>query len=119
TTKQHEFSLAETSTLDDLASWMGIVAIGSIVLGAFDVVGFIFALTRAAPASAIAMPIAGAAWIVVGIWLRLAAESLSAVTRTEGNDITHVLSALAAMRKAYVLQAAFVALNAVAVFALV
>ena len=116
-TRQHEFDLAQTSTLDDLTAWMKIVAVGAMLLGVFDVLSGGYALTKAANLAVVLTLFAGVMWIVVGFWMWGAAKAMKAVTMTEGNDMAHFMAALSKMQKVYFVQAVFVALNALVLYA--
>jgi hypothetical protein len=115
--QQYEFSLAETSTLDDLTAWMRISAVGSFGLGAFDLISGAYSMTKVVTIPVVLTLLAGVAWILIGIWLWGAATAMKKVTMTEGSDITHFLAAIKQMQKVYGLQALFVGLNALLVFA--
>jgi hypothetical protein len=118
TPKQYEFSLAETSSLDDLAAWMKIVAVCSVVFGVLEILAGIYVITKEhTTGSGLLTAVVGAAWLAIGAWLWGAAVSIKSVTLTEGNDVQHFIAAVEKLSKVYFLQAGLLGVQAL--FALV
>ncbi len=87
--------------MGDLGSKMQFVGMFSIVIGAIVLMGAV--LTVNANAFGLGDFIAGLLYIAIGAWTRAAGVGMSRVVQTRGSDVTHLMDALANVRRIYTL----------------
>jgi len=92
----YEFGAGENAVIGDTARWVGIWAWFAIVGGVLTGVVGIFAM----PVGLVNLAIA-ALYVVIGMWFRGAAQSLSSVVTTEGSDVEHLMGALVNLKSAF------------------
>ena len=103
---QHEFDSQQNQTIASLAQDMRWVAaplqfIG-IMYGIACIMGIVRAFTH--PESivgAVFIGLATAFYLALGIWTQRAALSFQQITKTSGQDVTHLMEALENLRKKY------------------
>jgi hypothetical protein len=93
---RYEFSASENATISGTARWIRIFSWFSIVAGVLMAISGIFTM----PVGIVNL-VVGALYLVIGMWFRGAAESLSSVVHTAGNDITHLMTAMDKLGSAF------------------
>jgi len=99
---EYEFDINENEVIDGLSRSMSFVGIIMIVFGGLIVLAGVVNLPRGVALLQIGQ---GVVMILIGAWLAGAARSFRDMVRTEGNDITHLMSALRKLRSVYFTQA--------------
>jgi hypothetical protein len=95
--RQYEFKPQENKIIGELAARMHFVGLFLLASGLL-VIGIGVVVHHYGPI------ISGTFFCVVGLWTQRASVSLKSVVYTEGNDISHLISALEDLRKLYSLQ---------------
>jgi hypothetical protein len=95
--RQYEFKPQENKIIGELAAKMHFVGLFLLASGLL-VIGIGVVVHHYGPI------ISGTLFCVVGLWTQRASVSLKSVVYTEGNDISHLISALEDLRKLYSLQ---------------
>jgi len=95
--KQYEFKPQENKIIGELAAKMHFVGLFLLASGLL-VIGIGVIVHHYGPITS------GTFFCVVGLWTQRASMSLKSVVYTEGNDISHLISALEDLRKLYSLQ---------------
>ncbi|WP_165219734.1 hypothetical protein [Aquisphaera insulae] len=99
---EYEFSYSDNATILDLGSKMSFVGIFMLGIGLFffgtEIVRWV--QTRILEVGTLFLSLL---FMVVGIWTHRAGREFLAVARTEGNDVTHLMSALSNLRRFYTL----------------
>jgi hypothetical protein len=96
--KQYEFKPQENKVIGELAGKMHFVGLFLLAIGIVVILIGVVVQHHYGPI------IAGALIALVGLWTQRASASLKSVVYTEGQDISHLLSALEDLRKLYSLQ---------------
>lgn len=96
---QYEFDRDQNALMGDLGAKMQFVGMLSIVIGAIVLVGSVLTVN----VFSLGNLIAGLLYIALGAWTRAAGEEFRDVVRTKGADITHLMDALANIRRIYTL----------------
>jgi hypothetical protein len=96
TSQGYEFNARENAIIGDTAGWIQKFAWIAILGGVLSAIGGVFSLP-----SGLASIAVGVFYLVIGMWFKGAAQSLASVVSTEGNDVSHLLSALKELGKAY------------------
>jgi hypothetical protein len=99
---EYEFDINENEVIDGLSRSMNFVGIIMLIFGGLIVLAGVVNLPRGVALLQIGQ---GVVMMLIGGWLFGAARSLKDVVRTEGNDITHLMSALRKLRSVYFTQA--------------
>ena len=99
---EYEFSEQQNTTFRQLSSAMKFVGVASIVLGFIVFLGAL----KGDAMSIFSCIVQGSLSIIVGFWLRGAAESIARIATTEGNDVSNLMNAMGDLRKVYSLQRA-------------
>jgi hypothetical protein len=103
TSLPYEFTPAQNQTIGGLAGRMKILGWAYIAQGLLTgLLGFL---------ALVVLPLAGVVYLIIttvvllsGIWTRSASTSFLMIVTTRGSDISHLMDALAALRKLYGLQ---------------
>ena len=98
---EHEFDIHQNEVIGGLGSWMGLVAVFSIVFGVLQ--GTIGLLRIDSLAGWLTVG-EGVCLALIGGWLWGASQSFKQIVRTEGMDITLLMHALRKLRNVYTLQ---------------
>jgi hypothetical protein len=106
---RYEFSPAENEVLSTVTRWTGLLA--WILMGCTLVLAVGALITG--EAGAIGSLIVAAMYFIVGLNLRGAAGSLAAVIDTSGNDVDHLMDALAKLGSTFRLMAITLLVGAV------
>lgn len=107
TAREFEFGSAENEVFTSLAASMRFVSGGSVALAA---VLLLSAVALAASGGVRALPfalgqsVAAAVLIITGLWLRAASRSVDAIVRTEGSDVSHLMTAMGGLARMFSLQ---------------
>ena len=99
----YEFSEAENSTIQVLAKRMKFIGILNLIFAGFMVLGGIVVLFKF-PGQAIVAFAEVALFAFMGIWNYKGSASFQLIVQTTGNDIAHLMEALADLKKIYNLQ---------------
>jgi hypothetical protein len=96
---QHEFSEEHKDSFRALAASMSFVGVCVIFLsGGLSVVFGLVAIYAAFPLNGVAMIFLGALSTMTGWWMVSAGRSLSALVRTRGRDVDHLMDAVRQLR---------------------
>jgi hypothetical protein len=98
----YEFTREQNAVIRDLARKMHGVGIFMLVLGALSLVGFVAGFLGSKTPSLAWFPIA-VFLQVIGLWTVRAGREFRQVAATEGQDIQHLMTALAELKKFYTL----------------
>ncbi len=115
-TPEYEFSEADNAVFRDLAVAMRFVAAGNAVLGAvllLAAAGGMYLNGRGGLPSGVAGSLAAGVAVVTCTWLRAAAVDVEAIATTRGSDISHLMTAMVALRRMFTLQRTLMSLAGV------
>ena len=98
----YEFTAEQNAVIRDLGRKMQGVGVFMIVLGVLSLAGFGAGFLGPGAPSLVWIPIA-AFFLLIGIWTVRAGREFRQVADTEGQDIRHLMTALAELRKFYTL----------------
>jgi hypothetical protein len=99
----YEFSSDQNLTIQILAKRMKFIGILNLVFSGLMAIGGLFVLFKF-PAQAIVAFGEVALFAFIGIWNYRGAASFQMIVQTTGNDIAHLMNALADLKKIYNLQ---------------
>lgn len=99
----YEFTVAQNTTIQGLASRMKFIGILYLVFGGLVALGTIWLLTRSLPQGFVGC-LEVALFGFMGLWTAKAAGSFRMIVQTKGNDIAYLMNALEDLRKIYNLQ---------------
>jgi len=101
---EYEFSPAHNTVMSEFSSAIVMVSIGTILLGSITILLGLGHVTRGTwqPLFEVGGGVVG---LAIGFWLMNGAHALDLVVKTEGSDVTHLMSALAQLRRIFRLQA--------------
>lgn len=101
---EYEFSADQNVIIRDLA---GVMSVAGLVLMALAIVAILYVGVFVASAARDPTPMVFAAFcapmVIAGFWVRRASELLLKIVDTEGRDITHLMTALAELRRIFAL----------------
>ncbi len=101
---EYEFSADQNVVIRDLA---GVMSVAGLVLMALAIVAILYVGVFVASAARDPTPMVFAAFcapmVIAGFWVRRASELLLKIVDTEGRDITHLMTALAELRRIFAL----------------
>jgi hypothetical protein len=101
---EYEFSAEQNVIIRDLA---GVMSVAGLVLMALAIVAILYVGVFVASAARDPTPMVFAAFcapmVIAGFWVRRASELLLKIVDTEGSDITHLMTALAELRRIFAL----------------
>lgn len=115
--RHYEFDEHEDAVFRELASAMKVVGTALLILGPLRVIFGLIGLSHKDYTNGPGQVVEGVSFFLVGNWTRDAAVSIARIVSTKGNDITHLISGMADLKKIYLLQR-FVLLVALAAIAL-
>ena len=104
---EHEFDSNQNEVFTGLAGAMVFVATIFIIAGSLVAVSGLLSLSH--PVSSVITIAEGVLIGLMGIWTIAASGGFREVARTEGNDITHLMSAVRKLRLVFLLMSWFVA----------
>jgi hypothetical protein len=101
--RQYEFKPQENKIIGELAGKMHFVGLFLLAIGLLVIAIGVVPMDHRVVFH-VGPIISGALTALVGLWTQRASVSLKSVVYTEGNDISHLISALEDLRKLYSLQ---------------
>jgi hypothetical protein len=104
--RRYEFDLSQNEIFRNLSRSMEIVGAFLVTLGVLYVVAFVLAISEAVKEPAdwgkvAAIGIAMLLALTVGVWTRKAGRAFGDIPQSSGNDIEHLMDAIANLRKMY------------------
>jgi hypothetical protein len=101
---EYEFSEPQNVTIRELAGAMSFVGLLSIIFGVLGVLGGLGNTFTVNAGSGLGTLVQGVIAILVGVWTRGAAASFDNITKTQGSDISNLMTALGELKRIYTLQ---------------
>ena len=100
----YEFNEAQNMTFGVLASRMKFLGILNLVFAVLIGLFSVYALFNDSPLTIVVAGPQVAMLVVLGLWMMNASSSFRMIVETRGQDITHLMTAMDALRKLYNLQ---------------
>jgi hypothetical protein len=102
--RQYEFDEQENSVFRDLAGVMKFCGTMMLIAGPLLVISGITSLMHKEFGGAIGQIGTGVGLFLMGNWTGDASKTIAKIVDTEGNDITHLISAMIDLRKTFTMQ---------------
>ena len=100
----YEFNEAQNMTFGVLASRMKFLGILNLVFAVLIGLFSVYALFNDSPLTIVVAGPQVAMLVVLGLWMMNASSSFRMIVDTRGHDVTHLMTAMDALRKLYNLQ---------------
>jgi len=107
---EHEFDGQQNEIFKGLGGSMTVVGVFIAVLG---VLNALYSLKAGSTLGVILGLGVGASMLLTGVWLLSAATRFRDIVNTQGNDLAHLMAAIARLTNVYVLQAWMISISVV------